>query len=103
MIQSSTWIVVQSYVTALNYTVTGLTAGQTYTFRISVTNVFGYSQYSNSLAVLCGSAPSVITTTSVQIINSNVFISWSQPTYINGAPILYYTIQFLTINGVSYS
>lgn len=71
---------------------TGLTPGVTYSFRISVTNSFGYSQYTNALAVLCGTVPSAITTTTVSIINSNVFIQWSQPTYTNGAQILYYTI-----------
>jgi hypothetical protein len=61
------------------YTVTGLTSGKTYQFRLESRNAIGYSLYSNivyAIAAVVPSAPSAPTT----ILNiNNVIIDWSPP------------------------
>jgi hypothetical protein len=40
-----------------SYTATGLTYGETYTFRVEAQNTFGYSAYSEVVAILCATYP----------------------------------------------
>lgn len=52
------WTTIASGVTERSFTVTGLTIGTTYTFRVKARNSFGYSNdYSAELSALCAGPP----------------------------------------------
>lgn len=69
----------------------GLTAGVTYKFKIEARNTYGYSTYSNEIAILCATVPSVPATP----INSNaldqVVFDWTASAE-NGLSITSYTV-----------
>ena len=51
------FIVLQANILTQSYVATGLTAGETYTFRVEARNIFDYSDYSAELEVICGFNP----------------------------------------------
>jgi hypothetical protein len=73
------------------YTVTGLTAGVTYKFKVQARNTEGFSAYSAEVEILAAQAPSAPLTPTTTISGSNVVVNWSAPTD-NGSPILGYLI-----------
>jgi hypothetical protein len=85
------YMVAASGVSSTSYTVTGLTAGKTYEFKVIARNSYGYGSYSTILTVLAGSAPSTPVAPTTTISGSNVIISWTKPSE-NGASITAYTI-----------
>jgi len=74
-----------------SYTVTGLTAGKTYEFKVEARNSNGYSPSSGVLTLLCASAPDSPTTITTANVNDKVTVSWNQPE-TNGSPITAYKI-----------
>jgi hypothetical protein len=47
------YLVLVSELNALTYTAIGLTAGNTYKFKVEARNSYGYSAYSDIVAILC--------------------------------------------------
>jgi len=51
------YVVLVSSLNELSYTVTGLTAGKTYKYKVEARNSYGYSAYSSVIAILCAARP----------------------------------------------
>jgi hypothetical protein len=51
------YISIDTGITGLSYTATGLTTGERYLFRVEAQNGFGYSQPSDSVSILCATKP----------------------------------------------
>ena len=80
-------------------TLTGLTNGTSYTFKVSATNVAGTSTLSiNSNAITPAALPGVPSSINVTAGDSQVTIGWTAPAD-NGNPITYYTVT--SDNGIS--
>lgn len=67
--------------TATTYTLTGITAGTTYQFKVRASNIFGWGDYSSTHSILAAVAPSqmVAVTTSIDATTGGVMISWTAP------------------------
>jgi len=76
---TETWIILASGITNRFYTATGLTAGQTYQFKVEARNSYGYSSYSLSRSILCATFPStpIAPVTSVSV--NNVIVTLTPP------------------------
>ncbi len=61
------------------YTATGLTAGNTYRFRVESRNSYGYSAYSTVVPILCATVPSIPKSPVSTVVASNVVFSWIAP------------------------
>lgn len=84
-------------------TVTGLTAGSTYYFRIAARNIvtdqYGtWSLYSPTVSALIGSAPSAPQTPACNNagIPGRLNVSWTAPASTNGSPVIDYTVDYGT-------
>jgi len=76
-----------------------VTAGQSYTFRYRIKNLFGFStSYSPEASILAAQRPSAPTAAVVSLVGVNVNISWTQPA-TNGASLISYAIQIADVNG----
>ena len=62
-----------------SYTATGLTAGNTYRFRVESRNSYGYSAYSTVVPILCATVPSIPKSPVSTVVASNVVFSWIAP------------------------
>jgi large repetitive protein len=82
---------------ANNYTVTGLTSGQSYTYSVKSRNIVGLSTESQALTLVACQEPSTPPTpmTTIDEVANTVTISWSLPAN-NGSPITGYTILIRT-------
>jgi uncharacterized protein YjbI with pentapeptide repeats len=87
------WIVYSDKYPLTNITITGLTNGTTYYFRVAAINVVGIGKYSNLVTCIPGTRPDAISTLFINA-NTNTFIAeWTDP-YNQGYPIDNYTIRY---------
>jgi large repetitive protein len=97
----TTWTTINDGVsTATTYTVTGLTNGTTYSFRVAGKNAVGTGAYSTMYAgdsprTTPGSPSSVSGTAS----GTSVALSWAAPLTDGGASITSYVVQYSSNNG----
>jgi hypothetical protein len=76
-----------------------VTAGQSYTFRYRVKNLFGFStSYSPEASILAADKPDAPTAATLAIAGVNVDISWVPPA-TNGASLISYSIQIADVHG----
>jgi hypothetical protein len=80
-----------SGVTTTHYTATGLTAGKTYKFKVQAQNGFGFSEYSEEVAILCATSPEKPNTPSTTVVTDYVVFNWDAPVD-NGSPITSYHV-----------
>lgn len=78
----------------MNYLATGLTAGVIYEFKVKSRNQFDYSEFSETVTLLCAYIPDTPTNVVTEIFGSQVKVSWDLPTD-NGSPILDYRVYIL--------
>lgn len=73
------WQVIATGVTTKSFTMTPVTAGSTYNFKVESRTLFGYSGYSEVFPILAATVPDQpqIPVTSVSI--NNLVVSWSAP------------------------
>ena len=81
--------------TSTSYTVTGLTNGTSYTFKVKATNSIGDSVYSTaSDAVTPATTPDAPTNVIGTFGNSQVSLSWTAPASNGGSSVFDYVIQY---------
>lgn len=81
------------------FTVTGLTGGQNYSFKVRARNVYGYGQqFSSELIVQASDLPGQPNIVSVGLDSTNVVISWVPP-QSHFSPIDSYNIKILDAQG----
>jgi hypothetical protein len=71
--------------------ISGLTSGNSYSFRVLASNIFGDGKLSPAMSIISASAPSQMSPIVISTSNLNVKLSWSLPT-TNGYPISSYQI-----------
>lgn len=84
------------------YTVTGLTAGNTYEFKIEARNQYGYSGYSSTLSLLCADEPPVPSSVTTTVDTSTIKVEWSLST-TNGSPITAYKVYIKESGTTTYT
>ena len=88
------WIVYSDKYPLTNITITGLTNGTTYYFRVAAINVVGVGKYSDVVTSIPGTRPDAVSTLFINISTTNTFIAeWTDP-YNQGYPIDNYTIRY---------
>ena len=89
--------------TSTSVTVTGLTNGTSYTFKVAAVNGAGTSAYSTvSSAVVPATIPSTASAPSVTAGDTQVAVSWSAPT-ANGCSITDYVVEYSSDNGTTWT
>ena len=73
------YVVLTEAVTQRKYTAITLTSGITYNFKIEARNVFGYSQFSDVVPIICATTPSKPATPYSLRSGGDVVIAWVQP------------------------
>jgi uncharacterized repeat protein (TIGR02543 family) len=96
---SGTWTTFADGVsTATSATVTGLTAGNAYEFRVSAKNLIGNSlpSFTSPVVEALPTAPTITGTTAA---SGQVTVTWNAPTHIGSGIITGYTITAYAANG----
>jgi prepilin-type N-terminal cleavage/methylation domain-containing protein len=92
----SSWTTATSSAATTTYTVTGLTNGTPYEFRVAATNAVGTGVFSAPSAIATPAtapdAPTGVVGTSYA--NTQSVVTWSAPAYNGGAAITAYTVQY---------
>lgn len=90
--------------TATTATVTGLTNGQQYVFRVAAVNAAGVSDYASYLTpVMPVGVPDQITTLTATYGNALVTLTWQAPASNNAAGLTDYILQSSTDNAVTWA
>lgn len=92
---SGVWTLFASGTTQLHQTVTGLTPGVTYSFRVKALNVVNYSVYSSSINVLAAQepdAPTLLRNVPEKTSRSTIGLAWDAPSFNGGSPLIDYRL-----------
>lgn len=81
-----------------SYTVSGLTGGATYLFKVRAKNIYGYGAFSSELTIVPSDVPDQVSIPTTALSTTSVIISWAAPD-AHSAPIDYYEISFLKADG----
>jgi RHS repeat-associated protein len=84
-------------------TVTGLTNGSSYYFKVTATNFSGTSSPGYSNTITLGSAPSAPQSPTASAGNGSATVSWQAPASVGGGPITSYTVTTYTSTGTQVS
>ena len=99
----STWTVFADGVsTSTTATVTGLTNGTTYQFRVKAVSSGGTSEASSTASAIVG-VPSAPTSLSATPLGLSIRLSWTAPTQNGGSAITDYVAQFSADSGATWS
>ena len=88
------WTTASSTITGTNYTVTGLTIGSTYDFRVRARNVGGWSQYSDSSSLATASTPGAPTWGAFTTATRSLTLRWTAPSSNGGSAVTGYEIEY---------
>ena len=93
---TGTWSTVthSAAITGTNYTVTGLTNGTTYSFRVSAINSVGTGAMSNVASATPAAAAGAPSSLRATPGNGQVALSWSAPSSTGGAAITGYRVEW---------
>ena len=89
--------------TATSITVTGLTNGTTYTFRVSAINAIGTSTASSTATATPVGAPGAPTNLSATPASGQAALTWTAPSNNGGSAITDYVIEYSSSGGTSWS
>ena len=62
-----------------SYTVTGLTGGTTYLFKLRAQNIYGYGTFSADGSVIAAEEPGMMSQVTTSISGTDLKITWTQP------------------------
>ena len=88
------WTTASSTITGTNHTVTGLTIGSTYDFRVRARNVGGWSQYSDSSSLATASTPGAPTWGAFTTATRSITLRWTAPSSNGGSAVTGYEIEY---------
>ena len=97
----TTWTEVEAGITVTSYTITGLTQGLTYQFKVQARNDYGFSDYSEPMSALAAQVPAQPQPPSTSFADGQVTITWVAPDN-GGSPIVAYTVVIQTSDGTTY-
>ena len=80
------------------YTVSGLTAGNTYLFQVQAVNIYGSGTLSTQLSVIPSDIPDTPGIATVTLSTTNVVVDWTAPADHSSA-ISAYKVEFLKSDG----
>src|SRR5581483_8985917 len=90
--------------TATNATVSGLTNGISYVFRVAAINAIGTGPYSApSAAVVPATVPGAPTAVSGTPHDSQVALTWTAPSDIGGSALTGYHVQYSSDGGTTWN
>ena len=89
--------------TATSATVTGLTNGTAYVFRVAATNGVGVGAYTEASAAVTPGVPSAPTSLAATVGNAQVALAWTAPTATGGSAITNYLVQYSSNSGSSWT
>ena len=81
------------------YTVSGLSLGTSYTFRVQARNAYGLSDFTYSVPILAAQQPDVPSAPETLFLRTSVKVSWLAP-YNGGSPITGYRVQLKQSDGI---
>ena len=81
-----------AHVTSISTTITGLTNGQSYSFKVAAHNSAGNSTQTSSVSATPLTVPDVPTGLTATVGNGNASLSWTAPSSNGGAAIDYYIV-----------
>ena len=87
---------------ATTYVATGLSTGDLYQFKVEARNEFGYSQFSETVAILAAQVPDKPAAPTTVFDRTTVQVSWTAP-FNQGSTITGYRVYFQESDGVSFS
>jgi predicted phage tail protein len=101
----STWTTfADGTTTSTNATVTGLTNGTSYTFRVAAMNVAGAGTYSSaSSAVTPLTTPGTPTGATAVVGNAQINLSWTAPTSDGGSALTDYIVEYSSNSGSTWA
>lgn len=90
---TNSWSLLASGVTSLSYTKTGVTAGQTYQFKVTARNAVGSSPQTSAFSIVAANVPSqpAAPTTALDGGQTNAIVTWTLP-FNGGSPITSYKV-----------
>lgn len=94
---SGNFVILASQVSSKSYTATGLTNGQTYSFKIEARNLKGYSAFSNQVSILCSRIPDAPTNLAYTAQTSNdvqIALTWANGASNGGSSIIDYRVSY---------
>ena len=85
-------MVIEPAVLAKTYTATGLTAGQTYQFKVQAHNAIGYGDASTAFSIIAATNPNTPDAPTTAVNGENIQITWTLP-YNGGSAVDGYLIK----------
>jgi titin len=90
--------------TSTSYTMSGLTNGTTYVFRVAAVNAAGIGVWGSASAV---ATPRTVSNAPTDVVgttgNAQVSLVWSEPTWNGGSAVTDYTVQYSSDGGSTYT
>lgn len=99
---TNVFTVLASAVTTQSYSVTQVTPGKTYVFKVQSRNAFGPSLFSDSVAILAAQTPDPPIAPVTSVSGTNILITWTAP-FDNGSPITSYEILIQNSDDITYA
>ena len=93
---------IASQVVEKSYTVTGLTGGNIYRFKIEAHNAIGYGPLSAAFGIMAAAVPGTPSPPRTVASGTSVVISWDLP-YEGGSPVTGYIIKLRHFDEITYT
>lgn len=88
---TGSWEIYEAGIILRQYTVTGLVASLTYSFKVQARNTHGLSSYSLPVSILSAQTPNQPLPPTTDFVGTDIVISWQAP-ISGGSPIIGYLV-----------